>query len=212
LLDVEAIDAGGDAEVAVVRARAQLSLGDTEVVVDSLAPALARSAPVTTQVEGWLVEAGHQLHGGSTGRARTALTTSLTLAAGARLRRPFREAHPAVRQLLSRDRRLQAQHPWLGIVQRRRVAPVFAASSSRPPDHEPPGTAPTPVVVEKLTQKELEVLGLLSELLTTEEIASSMFVSVNTIRTHVRSILRKLGVSRRNAAVRRARELELLPA
>jgi LuxR family transcriptional regulator, maltose regulon positive regulatory protein len=212
LLDVEAIDAGGDAEVAVVRARAQLSLGDTEVVVDSLAPALARSAPVTTQVEGWLVEAGHQLHGGSTGRARTALTTSLTLAAGARLRRPFREAHPAVRQLLSRDRRLQAKHPWLGIVQRRPVAPVFATSSSRPPDHEPPGTAPTPVVVEKLTQKELEVLGLLSELLTTEEIASSMFVSVNTIRTHVRSILRKLGVSRRNAAVRRARELELLPA
>jgi LuxR family maltose regulon positive regulatory protein len=38
-----------------------------------------------------------------------------------------------------------------------------------------------------------------------------MYVSVNTIRTHVRSILRKLGVSRRNAAVRRARELDLLP-
>jgi LuxR family transcriptional regulator, maltose regulon positive regulatory protein len=37
-----------------------------------------------------------------------------------------------------------------------------------------------------------------------------MFVSVNTVRTHVRSILRKLGVSRRNQAVRRARELEIL--
>ena len=48
--------------------------------------------------------------------------------------------------------------------------------------------------------------------LTTEEIASAMFVSVNTIRTHVRSILRKLGVSRRNAAVRRARDLSLLPS
>ena len=65
-------------------------------------------------------------------------------------------------------------------------------------------------VVDKLTAKELEVLGHLAELLTTEEIASAMFVSVNTIRTHVRSILRKLGVSRRNAAVRRARELDLL--
>jgi LuxR family maltose regulon positive regulatory protein len=37
-----------------------------------------------------------------------------------------------------------------------------------------------------------------------------MFVSVNTVRTHVRSILRKLGASRRNDAVRRARELHLL--
>ena len=54
------------------------------------------------------------------------------------------------------------------------------------------------------------MLGHLAALLTTEEIAATMFVSVNTVRTHVRSILRKLGVSRRNAAVRRARELNLL--
>ena len=84
----------------------------------------------------------------------------------------------------------------------RGVAPVV-----RGPD--PEDEAP---VVEKLTGRELEVLGHLAELLTTEEIAATMFVSVNTIRTHVRSILRKLGVSRRNAAVRRARELDLLKA
>ena len=67
-------------------------------------------------------------------------------------------------------------------------------------------------VVETLTAKELEVLGHLEELLSTEEIAEKMFVSVNTVRTHVRSILRKLGVSRRNAAVRKARELGLFDA
>ena len=39
-----------------------------------------------------------------------------------------------------------------------------------------------------------------------------MFISVNTVRTHVRSILRKLAVSRRNEAVRRARALSLLGA
>ena len=39
-----------------------------------------------------------------------------------------------------------------------------------------------------------------------------MFVSVNTIRTHVRSILRKLAVSRRNEAIRRGRALGLIPA
>jgi LuxR family maltose regulon positive regulatory protein len=37
-----------------------------------------------------------------------------------------------------------------------------------------------------------------------------MFVSVNTVRTHVRNILRKLGASRRNEAVRRARELGII--
>jgi LuxR family maltose regulon positive regulatory protein len=37
-----------------------------------------------------------------------------------------------------------------------------------------------------------------------------LFISVNTVRTHIRSILRKLGVSRRNQAVRRAREAGLL--
>ncbi len=72
--------------------------------------------------------------------------------------------------------------------------------------------SPATLVVERLTEKELEVLGHLAELLTTEEIAETMFVSVNTVRTHVRNILRKLGVPRRNAAVRRARELNLLPA
>jgi LuxR family maltose regulon positive regulatory protein len=54
------------------------------------------------------------------------------------------------------------------------------------------------------------VLSLLDGLYSTDEMASRLFVSVNTVRTHVRSILRKLEVNRRNAAVRRARELGLL--
>jgi LuxR family transcriptional regulator, maltose regulon positive regulatory protein len=39
-----------------------------------------------------------------------------------------------------------------------------------------------------------------------------MFISVNTVRTHIRSILRKLDVTRRHQAVRRARVLGLLPS
>jgi LuxR family maltose regulon positive regulatory protein len=67
------------------------------------------------------------------------------------------------------------------------------------------------VITTSLTSKEQEVLEHLAELLTTEEIADTMFVSVNTVRSHVRSILRKLGASRRNEAVRRAWEMGLLP-
>ncbi|MGB8943211.1 MAG: LuxR C-terminal-related transcriptional regulator [Streptomyces sp.] len=37
-----------------------------------------------------------------------------------------------------------------------------------------------------------------------------MYLSVNTVKTHLKSVYRKLSVSRRSAAVRRARELELL--
>jgi LuxR family maltose regulon positive regulatory protein len=62
-----------------------------------------------------------------------------------------------------------------------------------------------------LTEREGQILALMSDLLTNEEIARSLFVSVNTVRTHNRAILRKLGVSRRGDAVRRARQLGLLP-
>jgi LuxR family maltose regulon positive regulatory protein len=66
------------------------------------------------------------------------------------------------------------------------------------------------VATEPLSEREIEVLRLMSELLSTDEIGAAMFVSVNTVRTHVRSILRKLAVSRRNEAVRRARELAIV--
>jgi LuxR family maltose regulon positive regulatory protein len=47
-------------------------------------------------------------------------------------------------------------------------------------------------------------------MLTTAEIAQEMFVSINTVKTHLKSIYRKLSVARRRDAVRRARELHLL--
>ncbi|WP_432479932.1 LuxR C-terminal-related transcriptional regulator [Nocardioides sp. GXQ0305] len=65
-------------------------------------------------------------------------------------------------------------------------------------------------VLEPLTPRELDVLAAMSEWLTTEEIAETLFVSVNTVRTHVRNILTKMGVSRRNAAIREAIRLGLL--
>jgi LuxR family maltose regulon positive regulatory protein len=67
-----------------------------------------------------------------------------------------------------------------------------------------------PPVLQDLSDREMEVLRYLAEMLSTAEIAATMFISVNTVRTHIRSILRKLAVSRRNQAVRRARERGLL--
>ena len=142
-------------------------------------------------------------------RARSALARALRIAARDGLRRPFRQAPDDVQKLLADDRLLQEENPWLD-GRRRRAGSRRIGRAELPGQRARYDDGSMPVV-DKLTAKELEVLGHLAELLTTEEIASAMFVSVNTIRTHVRSILRKLGVSRRNAAVRRARELALLP-
>jgi LuxR family maltose regulon positive regulatory protein len=67
-----------------------------------------------------------------------------------------------------------------------------------------------PLVVENLSNREREVLQHASEMLGTAEIAAEMFVSVNTVKSHLKSIFRKLGAVSRNEAVRRARQLQLL--
>jgi LuxR family maltose regulon positive regulatory protein len=63
---------------------------------------------------------------------------------------------------------------------------------------------------EELSDRELDVLRLLPTQLSQREIGGSLYVSVNTVKTHTKSIFRKLGVSNREEAVERARELGLL--
>jgi LuxR family maltose regulon positive regulatory protein len=208
LLEVEGIRDPENAEVSLLVAEAKLAQGDDGAAAASLERALDKDAPLTTQVAGWLVEVSRQLRAGAPQRARSALDRSLRLAAQESLRRPFREAPPAVRRLLAQDPQLVGANHWLTTTPATAAKPAHRAIPRQRTVDEPLASP----VIETLTRKELEVLEHLAELLTTEEIASDMYVSVNTIRTHVRSILRKLGVSRRNAAVRRARELRLLPS
>ena len=66
-----------------------------------------------------------------------------------------------------------------------------------------------PLVIETLTVREAQVLGLLADMCSTDEIARELFLSVNTVKTYVRGILRKFDVNRRVDAVRRGRELGL---
>ena len=58
-------------------------------------------------------------------------------------------------------------------------------------------------VAAVLSAREVEVLLLLDEHLTTEEIAARLFISEHTVRSHVKSLLRKLGVSSRREALER---------
>jgi len=59
--------------------------------------------------------------------------------------------------------------------------------------------------MEPLTEREQAVLAYLPTMLTSAEIASEMFVSVTTVKTHQRAIYRKLGVGNRRDAVDQAR-------
>jgi LuxR family maltose regulon positive regulatory protein len=198
VLEARELEATDPAEAALIVARAGLAEGDDDAAREALSGVIGHGGRAGVQVAGWLVEAALQLRNGSPGRARAAVDRSVRLAAPEGLRRQFLEASPDLATLLADDSRLSGS----------------AASGTRltPVTADPAATdIGRTLVVERLTEKELEVLGHLAELLSTEEIAEAMFVSVNTIRTHVRNILRKLGVPRRNAAVRRARELDLLP-
>ena len=65
-------------------------------------------------------------------------------------------------------------------------------------------------LVEPLSERELEVLRLLAEGYSNQEIADKLVVSVGTVKTHVHNTLGKLGVSSRAQAAARARELSLI--
>ena len=66
-------------------------------------------------------------------------------------------------------------------------------------------------LVEPLSERELEVLHLISLGMTNQEIAQQLFVSQGTVKAHTGSIYRKLDVTNRTEAAARARQLGILP-
>jgi LuxR family transcriptional regulator, maltose regulon positive regulatory protein len=75
------------------------------------------------------------------------------------------------------------------------------------------GTAPTavPGLVEQLTSRELEVLGMLAAGKSNQAIADQLVVTLDTVKKHVSHLLGKLGAANRTEAVTRGRELGLIP-
>ena len=73
----------------------------------------------------------------------------------------------------------------------------------------PPGTGER--LVEPISQRELEVLHLISLGKTNQEVARQLIVAPGTVKAHTASIYRKLDVSNRTEAVARARQLGILP-
>ncbi len=90
----------------------------------------------------------------------------------------------------------------------------LASEASQSPPEPPPAAersaASTPALLEELTPRELEVLRLLAQGKTNQEIAESLFITRATAKVHVQHIIRKLEVSDRTQAVVRAFDLGIV--
>ncbi|MGW3227111.1 LuxR C-terminal-related transcriptional regulator [Kitasatospora sp. NPDC001095] len=187
-------------DCAVAAALARLAAGESRHalrILDAIPEHDGHGPAVTVRV--LLARSQAALALGDEAAAQRLLARALAVALPERLRRPFRDAGPWLARLLRSRPELVDSHGWL------------------PPDLLPGptgeaagDTAAADDPVEPLSDRELDVLRLAAQMLSTDEIAAELFLSVNTVKTHLKSINRKLSVTGRNRAVRRARALHLL--
>ncbi|HYB15616.1 MAG TPA: LuxR C-terminal-related transcriptional regulator [Streptosporangiaceae bacterium] len=194
---------GTSLEATVTIAQAWAAAGDGDNAQRALQPALTGGSRVPDRIrmQAWLVDARLNYASGNQAHGRRSLASALRLAEPEQLRLPFTVESSWLGPVLQRDPELTGPHRQL-------LAPAL-------PHEQLPSTASPPdqaaiLVVEPLTEREREVLRHVSGMLNTAEVASEMYISVNTVKTHLRNIYRKLAAAHRSEAVRRARELELI--
>jgi LuxR family transcriptional regulator, maltose regulon positive regulatory protein len=190
--------AGGEA---VVLARLHLAEGDPAGAAATLASCLDGSAPsgfMMVPAEVSLLEALASDALADHARAAMSLERALSLAEHGGLRRSFLDAGAPARSLLARYRqRVPTSWSYLDELLQASAESAQVMVSA-------------PTLIEHLTEREQTVLRYLPSLMTYEEIAGDLYVSLNTVKTHAYGIFRKLGVTGRRQAVRTARELHLL--
>jgi len=185
---------GDSAEASVMQAWADAAGGRPEHARTLVRTVLDGAVPMLlsyTAVDAWLLETSMALAVGERPAARQALRAALAVAELLGTVRPFAQAGQRVRELLVH------QHGSFG------TSDAFA-------DRALAVGAGREQQKTMLSEREITVLTLLPSLLSLDEIAVDLTVSVNTVKSHVRSIYTKLGVSSRRLAVLAAHERGLL--
>jgi LuxR family transcriptional regulator, maltose regulon positive regulatory protein len=191
-------DERGSTEMRIAAAALRLATGDPQAAADALAPVLDGPASGVLRVQmvtALLLEArardalGDQV---TTGRA---LERALDATRSSGILLPF--LLDPVPALLERHRRSGTAHPVL-------ITQILALTAGGL------GGIIPPRMTDPLTDSETRVLRYLPTHLTVHDIASELFLSVNTVNTHRRHLYAKLGVHSRHEAVDRARALGLL--
>ncbi|MGW3323137.1 LuxR C-terminal-related transcriptional regulator [Streptomyces virginiae] len=209
-LDAVAAPDGDRPERALARARALLAAGRAADAARALAGVPADDGvPMPVRAHACLLHARIAEARGDSPQAHRCLGEALALARPEELRRMFTESGPWVRRTLREDPRTARSHGWLIPRAPARTARASGAAGTARTARTPRADG-RPPVVETLSARETEVLGKAAELLSTEEIATELYVSANTVKTHLKSIYRKLGVTRRSEAVHRAQDLGML--
>jgi len=186
----------------LVRARLALAAGDTrgaaEVTGDALAGELDSLQPATAiELRAVAAVAMHQL--GDDESALDLVEDALALADAEQYLSPFVAVGGSFRELVVRRIRRGTSY--------RALAGRLVETLDPHADEALPRRVS--LVLEPLSAREKAVLRYLPTDLSKAEIASELFVSVNTVKTHMKNIYRKLDVTDRAQAVRRARTLHL---
>jgi LuxR family maltose regulon positive regulatory protein len=192
----------GRGEIRLAEASLRLAQDDPTAAVTALAPVIDGSVVMPNahlwEVQAFLLQAiaGDAL--GDAGAARRALEQALDRAAPEGLLFPFLyDPEPG---LLDRHRRGGTAHAGL-------IAEILNVLAGQKPGSPPAGPQH---LREPLSHAEARVLRYLPTKLSAPEIAGELYLSVNTVKTHMRHLYDKLGVHRRHEAVEQARALGLL--
>ena len=182
-------------EHALLQALLQAHKGKVNSARRLLAPVVNGQLPAVvahTVQDAWLLEAHLSEHSGDHQGSHEAIVHALAMAEPQHVLRPFLDGGRTVRALLSQGTGRFGRLERFATT----VVDVLPASAVGPTDG--------------LTDRELTLLAELPSMQTTGEIAEALFVSINTIKTHLRGIYRKLGVNHRRDAITVARRRGLL--
>ena len=189
------------AEIRIAVAMLRLAQDDPQAATTALAPVLDGSAALGRQtwlVEAFALEAIARDALGDPGATERALESALDLAEpDCALSYFLLQPAPG---LLERHARHRTAHAAL-------LAEILSVLAGSKP--APPAAGPQPPL-EPLSDSEIRVLRYLPTNLSTPEIANELYVSPNTVKTHIRNLYAKLGTHRRAEAVAQARALGLL--
>ncbi len=176
--------------------------GEFKAALEAVQPCLDEATAGVTRherISGLLIAAVAHRRLGNTDEAAALLEQALALAEPDGAFRAFLDGGAAVRSAMTVLIPPTSRHAGFA----GRILERFDAQV-------PQGAAPAARASVPLTDSERAVLRFLPSHMTNEEISQALFLSINTVKTHLRSAYRKLGVSSRREAIARGRRLGLL--
>ena len=187
------------------QARVHLARGDTSAalaVLEQYRRLVEAKDWKDERLKAMILQAIAQRAHGEKDKALRTLAETLTLAEPAGFIRSFIDEGLPMAQLLSEAAAQVIMPDYTG-----KLLAAFEAEQQTKDRLSPPASQ---FMVEQLSQRELEVLQLIAQGLSNQEISARLFLALDTVKGHNRRIFDKLQVQRRTEAVARARELGLL--